>query len=552
MPEQQQWNAVVDLVHRGPWWRNHGIFMLNMCLVLPLLTSAINGFDSSVLNGLMIIPDWILYFHHPGGFTLGFMNSAQNIGALIALPIAPFISDGLGRRRALFVGSTVMLAGIAMQSTSTGTPEFIVSRSIIGFGLNIALNAAPLLVTELAYPTQRGQVTSIYNSVWYFGSVLAAWACYAAYARKEGSLWSWRIPSVIQAVPSVIQMICVWFIPESPRWLISRGRIDEAQKILAKYHANGRDPRDPLVAFEVAQIQQALRLETEIAKSTSYLSLFQTPGNRKRMRLIIGIALFSQWSGNGLISYYITFVLQGIGIKDPGTQAQINGSLQIFNFFVATCASLSVERMGRRKLFLLSNVGMLITFSILTLTTALWNTQDNGAAAKASIFLIFCFYLSYDLSYTPLLVSYSLEILPFNIRAKGFAVMNLVVCLSLAFNQFVNPVAMVRIKWHYYIAYCIWLCFELAFVIIFVIETKGRTLEETAALFDGERPTLELQQWGNDAATQTLNEIQAQQLRARLDAHVAAAPKPQKGDASSLHRVDTLSSSAEESVASEA
>lgn len=125
--------------------------------------------------------------------------------------------------------------------------------------------------------------------------MLAAWACYAAYARKEGSLWSWRIPSVIQAVPSVIQMICVWFIPESPRWLISRGRIDEAQKILAKYHANGRDPRDPLVAFEVAQIQQALRLETEIAKSTSYLSLFQTPGNRKRMRLIIGIALFSQW-----------------------------------------------------------------------------------------------------------------------------------------------------------------------------------------------------------------------------------------------------------------
>ncbi|KZS92517.1 general substrate transporter [Sistotremastrum niveocremeum HHB9708] len=548
MVEPPKWLAVVDLVHRGPWWRNHGIFMLNLCLALPLLTAAINGFDSSVLNGLMILPDWETYFHHPGGITIGFMTSAQNIGALLALPIAPFISDGLGRRRALFVGSTIMLAGVAMQSTTTGVPEFIAARGIIGFGLNTALNAAPLLISELAYPTQRGQITAMYNSIWYLGSVLAAWACYAVYASQEQSSWAWRIPSVVQAAPSLLQMVVVWFVPESPRWLISRGRIDEARRILAKYHANGSDVLDPLVAFEVAQIQQALRIERDLAKSISYLSLFSTPGNRKRMRIVIAIALFSQWSGNGLVSYYINLVLEGVGVDNAGTRSQINGALQIFNFIVAINASLLVERVGRRKLFLASNIGMLISFCMWTLTTALWNTDNNKSAGKATIFLIFVFYLSYDLAYTPLLVVYSIEILPFNIRAKGFAVMNLVVCLSLAFNQFVNPVALDRISWHYYIVYCIWLFFELAFVYKFVIETRCRTLEETAALFDGDQPAMELQQLGNEAATHTLNEIQSQQLRSRLDAHARANMDKMRKSDPSLDRTESLASSASSAV----
>lgn len=135
----------------------------------------------------------------------------------------------------------------------------------------------------------------MYNSLWYLGSVVAAWACYAAYKIEQGSVWAWRIPSIVQAVPSVLQLILVWFIPESPRWLIAKGRINEAQKILAKYHANSDDIRDPLVSFEITQIQHALRMENEISKTTSYLTLFSTPGNRRRMRIIFALALFSQW-----------------------------------------------------------------------------------------------------------------------------------------------------------------------------------------------------------------------------------------------------------------
>lgn len=135
----------------------------------------------------------------------------------------------------------------------------------------------------------------MYNSIWYFGSLVAAWACYGANQQRTGTLWSWKIPTIVQAGPSVLQMVAVWFIPESPRWLISRGRMDEAKRVLAKYHSTSGSVYDPLVAFEVTQIQHALRMEKEISKSTSYLTLFRTPGNRRRMRIIIALAVFSQW-----------------------------------------------------------------------------------------------------------------------------------------------------------------------------------------------------------------------------------------------------------------
>jgi MFS family permease len=110
----------------------------------------------------------------------------------------------------------------------------------------------------------------------------------------------------------------------------------------------------------------------------------------------------------------------------------------------------------------------------------------------------------YDLAYTPLLVAYSLEILPFEIRARGFAVMNLTVILTLAFNQFINPLALDKLDWKYLLFYCAWLLVELAFVFFFIIETKGKTLEETSALFDGQEKAENLTHIGSVAAEQSM------------------------------------------------
>ncbi|KAL1741008.1 hypothetical protein HDZ31DRAFT_67357 [Schizophyllum fasciatum] len=495
--------TIVDFIHRGHWWTNRGILALNLCLILPLLTAFVNGLDSSLINGLQILPDWQNYFDHPHGRTLGLINSAQNIGGLVALPFTPLASDRLGRRVALFLGSTIMLGGVALQYAANSVKLFIAARIIIGFGLAFCTNSAPLLLIELAYPTQRGKITSIYNSNWYAGSMLAAWVCYGSFDKALGQ-WTWRVPTLVQGIIPLMQVCLIWFIPESPRFLVAKGYEGKARKILAKYHANSGDEHDPLVVFELAQIRHAIRMEEEANRITSWLTLLSTSGNRKRMRLIIAIALFSQWSGNGLVSYYINLVLEGVGIRSTETKAAINGGLQVFNMTIAFTCAMLVDWVGRRPLFIVSTAGMLVSFVSWTTTTALFNSFHSTVAAKATIPLIFIFYLFYDMAYTPMLVAYTLEILPYKIRARGFAVMNLTIFLTTAFNQFVNPWALDAIGWHYYLVYCGWLVLELIFVLVYVVETKGKTLEETALIFDGEEQQRDLVAFGEEAATHTM------------------------------------------------
>jgi len=503
-----EWNAVVDVVNRRhPWYRNNGILVLNLCLLVPLLTASINGYDSSVVNGLQLLDEWQAFFHYPQGTALGFVNAAQNLGSLIAIPLSPYLSDGMGRKRTLLLGSVIIVGGTVLQLFAKNLSYFIAARGMIGLGLCFATNAAPLLITELAYPTQRAPLTASYNSSWYAGSIVSAWATFGAFKGNGGSVWSWKIPILVQGIGSALQCFLIWFVPESPRWLISKGRDTEAMDILARYHANGGHIRDPLVVFEWTQIRHALQLEHEISETTTWLTLFKSPGNRGRMRIILAIGLFSQWSGNGLVSYYINLVLDKIGIEDTQTKTWFNGVLQIWNLIVALSASLLVDHVGRRKLFITSNAGMLVSFAMWTLTTALYQTEQNVPAARATLGILFAFYFFYDLAYTPMLIAYTLEILPFKIRAKGFSLMNLIVCAALSFNQFVNPWALEKMGWKYYFVYCGWLVFELVFVLRYVIETKGRTLEETATLFDGPQEELELHEIGAAAATQSFHAL---------------------------------------------
>lgn len=181
------------------------------------------------------------------------------------------------------------------------------------------------------------------------------------------------------------------------------------------------------------------------------------------------------------MSYYLHAVFDSIGITDQTIQLLINGILQIWNLAWALGASFLCDRAGRRKLFITSCVGMLVFFTMQTICSARFAINGSTAAAHAVIAFIFLFYASYDLAFTPLIVSYTVEILPYSIRAKGFNVFNFVISLAIIFNQYVNPIALASIGWKYYIVYDCWLAFELVFCYLYVIETKNHTLEETAA-----------------------------------------------------------------------
>ncbi|KDQ55565.1 hypothetical protein JAAARDRAFT_48515 [Jaapia argillacea MUCL 33604] len=471
------------------WWKNRRLLALNGWIVLMLITSSTNGYDGSMMNGLQSLTQWNAAFGYPQGSKLGLLNAIQNIGSLCAYPFSPYMTDGLGRRFSVGFGASLMVAATIIQTASQNVNMFIGARFLIGFGLTFAASAAPLLVTEIAYPSQRGQATSLYNSVWYLGSIIAAWTTYGTF--NVPTSWAWRIPSAIQGLPSVIQICFIWFCPESPRWLMSKGREEEALKTLAYYHADG-DEKDPLVEYEFEEIKAAITFDREVASKVGWLTLFKTPGNRKRLRIIVAIAFFSQWSGNGLVSYYLNKVFDAIGITNPTMQLLINGLLNIYNFIIAIFAAFLVDRAGRRLLFITSTLGMIVFWTLQTVCFSLYAQHGNVAAGHAVVAFIFLFYGFFDIAFTPLIVSYTVEILPFHLRAKGFTVFNFAISLSLIFNQYVNPIALQKLGWKYYLVYVCWLTFEAVFVYFYVVETKGLTLEETAAIFDGDDTVAQL------------------------------------------------------------
>ncbi|KAL1941933.1 hypothetical protein VTO73DRAFT_6463 [Trametes versicolor] len=476
-----------------PWYKNPRMIKLNLCIALLLITSTTNGYDGSMMNGLQSLPQWNQAFDYPGGGKLGLLSAIQNIGSVAAYPFSPYVSDGLGRRAAVILGATIMCVATVIQTASHSVGMFIGARFLIGFGLTFAAAAAPVLITEIAYPTQRGPATSLYNTLWFLGSITAAWTTFGTFHLPTS--WSWRIPSAIQALPSVIQLILVWFIPESPRWLCSKGREEQALHVLAYYHADG-NRTDALVEYEFEEIRAAIRFDKEVAANVGWSSFFKTPGNRRRLRIMIAIAFFSQWSGNNLIAYYMNKIFDAIGITDPTTQLLINGCLNIYNFIIAVIAGLLCDKIGRRPLFIASTIGMFVFWVLQTVCFGLYSETGNITAAHTFIAMIFLFYAFYDvrlhIAFTPLIVAYTVEILPFPLRAKGFTIFNLALSLSLIFNQYINPIALAHLGWKYYIVYVCWLAFEVGFIWKFLVETKNRTLEETAALFDGEDTAVHL------------------------------------------------------------
>ncbi|EIW83455.1 hexose transporter [Coniophora puteana RWD-64-598 SS2] len=479
--EQTTFAHLID--PRRKWYNNKRLIVLHAWIVLLLITSSTNGYDGSMMNGLQSLAQWRDAFDNPSGGKLGLLNAIQNIGALAGYPFAPYVSDGIGRRKTVWFGATIMLVGTALQTASQSVNMFIGARFLIGFGLTFSANAAPMLVTEIAYPVYRAPLTSMYNGLWYSGSTIAAWTTYGTLL--IGSTWAWRLPSLLQGLPSVLQFILVLFAPESPRWLVNKGREAEALGMLAYYHADGNE-QDPLVQYEFEEIKAAITLDREVSKNVGWKTLIATPGNRRRMRIILAIAFFLQWSGNGLVSYYLNKVFDQIGITSSSTQLLINGILQVWNLIWSVSAALYVDRIGRRPLFLASTLGMLLFYTAQVICFARYAQTAAPAAGHAVIAFIFLFYSAFNLAYSSLIVSYTVEILPFQLRAKGFNVFQFTVSLALVFNQYVNPIALQALGWKYYIVYVCWLAVELVFIYFYLVETKNRTLEETAALFDGE------------------------------------------------------------------
>lgn len=253
-------------------------------------------------------------FGYPTGSRLGLLGAFPGFGGFAVLLFTPYIADMLGRRTGTAVGCVLVLLGAILQALpprDNPQPMFLAGRWIIGMGSNISNATCPLLITEISHPRHRGKITTIYNTLWYLGAILAAWTTYGTLNHIASDL-QWRLPTGLQCAMPGIQLIFIYLIPESPRWLISKNRHADAKNMLTKYHGNGAE--DAFVKWEYNEISQTLEAEKAASADSGWYELVRTPGNRKRCLLIILTAIFSQCSGNGLVSYYLAAILKTIGI----------------------------------------------------------------------------------------------------------------------------------------------------------------------------------------------------------------------------------------------
>ncbi|WQF77407.1 Putative major facilitator, sugar transporter, major facilitator superfamily [Colletotrichum destructivum] len=471
-----------------PWYKQTQLRKLYFNMVFLFLGSTTLGYDASLLNGLQTMQSWQSYFDHPSGSRLGIFGAMPGFGGLFVLLFAPYVADGLGRKWGTAIGCIIVIFGALLQSFPVGAGArrdamYLVGRFIMGAGSNISNATCPLLITEVAHPQHRGKVTTLYNTLWYLGSIISAWTCFGTLTNQSGNI-QWTLPTGLQCMMPGIQLLSIWFLPESPRWLISKGKEAEAKRVLIKYHGNNNE-NDEFANWELAEISTTLRLEKEASAQSGWMELVRTPGNRKRCGLIIATAIFSQCSGNGLVSYYLSVILGTIGIKDSITQAYINGGLTIWSWLVSLTAAFFVDRVGRRVLFLFAGVGMLISFSVWTACSAVYAQTESASAGIAVVAMIFVFYGVAGAAWPGLTVSYTVEILPYNIRAKGLNLCFCFTALSGVFNQWVNPLGLEQLEWKFYFVYIAILVIECLVIYLFFVETKGPTLEEISMLFDG-------------------------------------------------------------------
>ncbi|KAJ4357608.1 uncharacterized protein N0V89_002184 [Didymosphaeria variabile] len=274
-------------------------------------------------------------------------------------------------------------------------------------------------------------------------------------------------------------------VPLTIGWLVAHGKQGEARRILAKYHAAG-DEDSPLVAYELQEIEENIRIETEIQGETSWIDLVRSAPNRKRTLIAVIVGFFAQWNGAGVVSYYLTLVLNSIGITETADQALINGLLQIFNWITAVGAgAMMVDLAGRRPLFLTSVAGMAVSYAIWTALTSTFIKSHDADAGRAVVAVIFIYYFFYNIAWSPLLLAYPVEIFPYSLRGKGVSVSLSCTFIGLIIGQFVNPIAMTAIGWKYYIVFCCILVVLFGVICVLFPETKGRTLEQIAEVFDG-------------------------------------------------------------------
>ncbi|KAH8690032.1 putative sugar transporter [Talaromyces proteolyticus] len=483
------------LIQEPPKLLDPTSLLLFLCLLVGFFCQTMNGFDGALFNGLLANTIFLGHFHgSDSGIWAGIVSAMYQIGGVSALPFVGPAIDTWGRRVGMFIGSLFIVLGTivcGLTITNASIGQFMGGRFMLGFGVSIASSAGPIYVVETTHPAYRGIVTGYCNTFWFVGSILSSGAVRGAITLHTNV--SWQIPVWLQLVFSGLIICFCFLIPESPRWLYVNGKREKAVETLTKWHGYGNC--DSLwVKLQISEYEAHLNMDGSDKKWWDYRSLFNKRSNFYRLMCNVSFSVFAQWAGNGVLTYYLVPALKGAGFTSDVTQANINLGYSCFQFFWALVGAAFVDKIGRRPLMLSGMAGCCVVWIAVLAASSQVNKADGGlnhAASNATLGFIFIFGGVFSFCLTPLQALYPVEVLSYEMRAKGMAFSALAVNAAGLLNQFAWPVSLANIGWKTYIVFIIWDAIQTVIMYFFLPETKNRTLEELDQIFEARNPVKE-------------------------------------------------------------
>lgn len=421
--------------------------------MISALAGFLFGFDTVVISGaektLQIIWNSSDLFH-------GFVVVSMALwGTVIGAIFGGIPSDKLGRKKTLvFIGVLYFLSAIG-SAFANGPIIFSFFRFIGGIGIGVSTIAVPTYITEISPAKDRGRLVGLYQFNLVFGMLIAFLSNYYFIAFGEDS---WRYMMGIEAFPALLYLILSFYIPFSPRWLISKGKINEASNILGQI--NTKDQTKIIIQ----------EIESDLNNTKSDESIFI---KKYRFVLILAfcVAFFNQFSGINAVLYYAPRIFEETGLDD--TAALFNSVIiGIINLIFTYIGISLIDKIGRKKLMLIGSFGYIFSLLMMAL-----NIKDNLIGINTSVF-IFSFIASHAIGQGTVIWVFISEIFPNKLRSNGQAFGSSVHWILAAIIPALIPYLFNTIGSEIvFLGFAIMMIFQLLFVIFIMPETKGISIE---------------------------------------------------------------------------
>lgn len=424
--------------------------ILVWCFVVSL-SGFLFGFDIIVISGvdqsLQSLWDSSDLFH---GFVV--MGTAL-WGTVVGAMFGGVPSKRIGRKYSLILIGFLFLLSAIGSALSNDPYTFSIFRFIGGLGVGASTIAAPAYLSEISSNTNRGRNVAFYQLSIVIGILFAMGSNYLLH---DFSSEAWRWMLGVEAIPALIFSLLIFTVPRSPRWLISRGRIEEAKAILSKKALN----------LNLDQLIKQVRLKDEQAERTLF-----SPAYRKTLYLLFFIAFFNQWSGINAVLYYAPRIFEIGGLE---RSAALLGGVGIgfFNLIFTFLGMKLIDSWGRKKLMYAGTIGYLLSLSMLSIY---FSFQIQGV--WLAIFL-FIFIASHAIGQGTVIWVFLAEILPTSLRSGGQAFGSSVHWILAALIPSMIPYLFNMIGAAAVFAlFAAFMLAQLAWVYYYMPETKGRSLE---------------------------------------------------------------------------